>query len=266
MGPLVPVDSVWQTESAMATFLRQSIDPASRVFRGCAAVALLAFIVLAGGIPIPAGNYVVRQADEFYPCMHNGCGCATATDCWQSCCCYSLSERLAWARKHDVRPPKFAMDKARRLGLALSDGDRNRAGLRLGLRAVLPTQCLAACSTMRKRRTRKRRTAARRRREKTPPVPSSHSPRWNFPPLGASSTRVASQQLIATPSCFSTPSAVVASARTGTAWQWRRRHLRLFDARRMSRGTSCSASLLNDYQPAHHQPPAPPPRYALLCG
>ncbi len=245
----------------MATFLRQTIDPASRVFRGCAAVALLAFIVLAGGIPVPAGNHVVRQADEFYPCMHNGCGCATAADCWQSCCCYSLSERLVWARKHDVRPPKFAIDEARRMGLALSDCEPQAS------RSAAPTSCCSA---------------------HTVPCCESHKAKAKdcCPPAAGKDAAGAQQSRAA----VELPAAgrTADSSRITTT---DRDTVLLLNALRC-RGVGenwyglavatpppslvrCAADAswdelfgvpLHDYQPAHHQPPAPPPRYALLCG
>ena len=85
-----------------------------------ARVALLAiYIVTAAGVPLPAGHEA-HKSGELYPCSHCACGCATAEHCWRSCCCHSLSERMAWARVHGVRPPESAIAEARRTKLDLA--------------------------------------------------------------------------------------------------------------------------------------------------
>src|SRR5436190_14983308 len=77
------------------------------------------YIVTAAGIPLPAGN-LARKSGELFPCSDDGCGCASAEQCWRSCCCHSLAERFEWAREHKVRPPEFAIDEARRTGVDLA--------------------------------------------------------------------------------------------------------------------------------------------------
>lgn len=42
---------------------------------------------------------------ERFPCEDCGCGCRTARQCWSGCCCFSVDERLAFARKHGIQPP-----------------------------------------------------------------------------------------------------------------------------------------------------------------
>lgn len=39
--------------------------------------------------------------------MNCPCGCSSAESCWNSCCCHTDIEKLAWARKNSVRPPEF---------------------------------------------------------------------------------------------------------------------------------------------------------------
>jgi len=70
------------------------------------------YIVTAAGIPLPAGD-LARKSGELFPCSDCACGCASAEQCWRSCCCHSLAERMAWARVHGVRPPEFANAEAR---------------------------------------------------------------------------------------------------------------------------------------------------------
>src|SRR5215213_11062578 len=89
-------------------FLRRSIRR-----RLISAMLVAMYIVTATGIPLPAGK-LARKSGELFPCSHCACGCASAEQCWRSCCCHSLAERMAWARVHGVRPPEFAIAMARR--------------------------------------------------------------------------------------------------------------------------------------------------------
>jgi len=76
------------------------------------AMLALMYIITAAGVPLPAGNLAFKSGGLF-PCSNDACGCATAEQCWRSCCCHSFSERMAWAREHNVRPPEFAIAEAR---------------------------------------------------------------------------------------------------------------------------------------------------------
>ncbi len=67
-------------------------------------VTLAAYLVAAVGVPLPA--YVRKQSSEPFPCQHHACGCATAEQCWQDCCCYSPEQKLAWAHENHVQPPE----------------------------------------------------------------------------------------------------------------------------------------------------------------
>ncbi len=43
-----------------------------------------------------------------FPCMDKACGCATAEQCFTSCCCNTPAETLAWATAHRVEPTVLA--------------------------------------------------------------------------------------------------------------------------------------------------------------
>jgi hypothetical protein len=66
-------------------------------------LALSTYLVSAVGLPLPAS--FKKQRNEAYPCMHHACGCLSASECWDHCCCFSAAEKLAWAREHHVEPP-----------------------------------------------------------------------------------------------------------------------------------------------------------------
>lgn len=86
--------------------------------RSLSAALLAAYIVTAVGVPLPLGAR--PPSDELYPCMNCACGCASAEQCWRSCCCHTLAERFAWAREHRVRPPEYAIAQAQLSGLDLA--------------------------------------------------------------------------------------------------------------------------------------------------
>jgi hypothetical protein len=92
-----------------------------RSIRGRAARVLLlaTYVVTAAGVPLPAGD-LAHKSGELFPCSDCACGCASAEQCWRSCCCHTLAERFAWARVHGVRPPDFAIAEARRTRIDLA--------------------------------------------------------------------------------------------------------------------------------------------------
>ena len=77
---------------------------------------LAAYVAIVSGVPLPiAGSPPVagspaakRLADKDrsrpFPCMDKPCGCATAEQCFSSCCCNSPAELLAWAEINGLDP------------------------------------------------------------------------------------------------------------------------------------------------------------------
>jgi hypothetical protein len=63
------------------------------------------------GVPIELP--VAIDTSTPFPCQHHRCGCASASQCWQQCCCYTEEEKLAWAHAHGVVPPEHLVAKAR---------------------------------------------------------------------------------------------------------------------------------------------------------
>ncbi len=80
-------------------------------------VLLVTYVITAAGVPLPSGNQA--HTDELYPCANCPCGCASAEQCWRSCCCHTLAERFESAREHHVRPPEYAIAAARAAGIDL---------------------------------------------------------------------------------------------------------------------------------------------------
>lgn len=82
-------------------------------------------LVVASGAPLPlawiATSSVPKvESAERFPCESSPCGC-TADRCWTSCCCHTMAQRLAWARREGVRPPEEALAAAQLAGHDVSD-------------------------------------------------------------------------------------------------------------------------------------------------
>ena len=73
--------------------------------RSTAMLCLVAFVMATMGLPLPISSSKDRSVA--FPCQNSPCGCQNAEQCWKSCCCHSLEERLAWAKRNDVTPPKY---------------------------------------------------------------------------------------------------------------------------------------------------------------
>ena len=71
-------------------------------------VLLIAVSCSIVGIPVVAPT---APKDGRFPCEHCACGCATAEYCWDKCCCHSDVEKLQWAAKNDVAPPRFLVER-----------------------------------------------------------------------------------------------------------------------------------------------------------
>jgi len=80
--------------------------------RSCALLALVGFLAGSIGVPVPLPTRTAKDRSQPFPCMDHACGCLSAAQCWQSCCCFTNREKLAWAAEHGVRPPAFVVAAA----------------------------------------------------------------------------------------------------------------------------------------------------------
>jgi hypothetical protein len=84
-------------------------------------LAILGYTLVASGLPLPFGMITPAAPDspaakrlagkdrsQPFPCMDKTCGCATAEQCFTSCCCSTPAETLAWARARRVEPAVLA--------------------------------------------------------------------------------------------------------------------------------------------------------------
>ena len=93
-------------------------------------LAILGYGVLALGLPLPAGMgpkgvpagldmagvIAAKDRSVVFPCMNSPCGCASADQCFRACCCTTLAERLAFARRHRLDAALIASLEDRMLG------------------------------------------------------------------------------------------------------------------------------------------------------
>ncbi len=80
----------------------------SRAARLIVFVLLGCMVACIVGLPVPppAKN---TAGTELFPCINSPCGCKTAAQCWDHCCCYNDAQKIAWAEEHDVVPPAFVV-------------------------------------------------------------------------------------------------------------------------------------------------------------
>jgi hypothetical protein len=60
---------------------------------------------LVGSVGFPVFDIGQINSSGAYPCEGHACGCTSAEQCWQKCCCTTATERLAWAKRNHVTPP-----------------------------------------------------------------------------------------------------------------------------------------------------------------
>ena len=118
-------------------------------------LVILGYALIASGLPLPVARWPAvapggaaaqREAEQRlagkdrtqpFPCMDKPCGCATAEQCFASCCCHTPAQRLAWARAHRVAPAVVA---------ALEHRVSQDTAAAVAAQAVVPTSTASCCS------------------------------------------------------------------------------------------------------------------------
>jgi hypothetical protein len=70
-------------------------------------MGLAGFLVVSTGLPVvqPVDAPAGKDTSKPFPCQNRPCGCTSQDECMRGCCCFSASQRLAWAKEHDVEAP-----------------------------------------------------------------------------------------------------------------------------------------------------------------
>jgi hypothetical protein len=79
---------------------------ATVVRRVAVMAALLGFVGGVVGVPLPKLR-LAKDRSKPFPCQDHRCGCASAEQCWRSCCCFTNLQKVAWAAEHGVQPPEY---------------------------------------------------------------------------------------------------------------------------------------------------------------
>ncbi len=61
--------------------------------------------IIAALLPIPlasSGTQNKKDLSRPFPCQNRPCGCRSAEQCEKKCCCFSPSQKLAWAKRNRV--------------------------------------------------------------------------------------------------------------------------------------------------------------------
>lgn len=79
-------------------------------------LVLFGYVLVAAGVPLPVGSVAAgasrspeaakrlaaKDRSVPFPCMDSPCGCVTAQQCFESCCCHTPAELLAWATARNL--------------------------------------------------------------------------------------------------------------------------------------------------------------------
>jgi hypothetical protein len=92
--------------------MRRSMVNRCLSFKGVTAWMLIC-AQIAGSVGLPSFSRSGKDKSRPYPCMDRPCGCASYDECWAGdCCCFTLSEKIAWAKANAIDPPQKALDRA----------------------------------------------------------------------------------------------------------------------------------------------------------
>ncbi len=55
-----------------------------------------------------------KDLSDPFPCQSRRCGCKSAKQCWKKCCCFTDTQKVAWAKANRVTLPAFVVAAAKR--------------------------------------------------------------------------------------------------------------------------------------------------------
>lgn len=94
----------------MKTALRLRARAFAFLCRRSTVAALMVLSYLGAMIGYPHWEPVLgKDQSQAYPCQFSSCGCRTAEQCRQSCCCHTKKEKVAWALKRNIDPHRVAV-------------------------------------------------------------------------------------------------------------------------------------------------------------
>ena len=98
----------------MRTPYRKLSNPVYR-WLSCLSVA---FVLCAVLLPMPVSlrpsDGVEKDLSQPFPCQNRPCGCRSAEQCWKKCCCFTNSQKVAWAKANGVDLPDYVLAAAKK--------------------------------------------------------------------------------------------------------------------------------------------------------
>ncbi len=77
-------------------------------------IVLLPFVAVSFPVPLPREPIAGKDRSQPFPCQDRPCGCRSAKQCWQKCCCFTIAQKVAWAKQNRVAVPEEVLTAARR--------------------------------------------------------------------------------------------------------------------------------------------------------
>ena len=65
-------------------------------------------------VPMPTGRVIEKDRSQPFPCQNRPCGCRSASQCWQKCCCFTNAQKVVWAKTNRVILPDCVIAAAER--------------------------------------------------------------------------------------------------------------------------------------------------------
>ena len=98
----------------MRTPYRKLSNPVYR-WLSCLSVG---FVLCAVLLPMPVSlrpdDGVEKDLSQPFPCQNRPCGCRSAEQCWKKCCCFTNSQKVAWAKANGVDLPDYVLAAAKK--------------------------------------------------------------------------------------------------------------------------------------------------------
>ncbi len=64
--------------------------------------------------PVMSEDSSGKDLSAPFPCQSRRCGCRSAKQCWKKCCCFTDTQKVAWAKANRVTLPAFVVAAAKR--------------------------------------------------------------------------------------------------------------------------------------------------------
>ena len=78
----------------------------SSLRRLCSLIVLVSVCLSLLPLPLPSPKRIDKDQSQPFPCQNRPCGCRSAAQCWKKCCCFSNSQKIAWAKTNCVAVPE----------------------------------------------------------------------------------------------------------------------------------------------------------------